>query len=251
MFRKSQCFIALFLALSSWLSAISVQIPQETLLTSGSGTNRNVFVSNPSEQVKAVEVSVQTRRHDLAGDEIRNDLENDEILVYPAQFLVYPGEERIVTVRWQGEPKLPAEQAYRLTIEEVDLKNDFSDEEADGATIKMLLRFVRSIYVSSEITKPRFAVDNAVATQSIAVEGEGPVKQLQFEFANVGTTHAIVTSVELKVSSRGKNKRIKLDNTSIPMPNLLAGDRRRVIVPWPSGLKGDSVSVELLDVDVL
>ena len=87
----------LLLVFSVPLLALRVELSNDTFATTGRSANRNLFVTNNSEKMIALEVYAQSRQVDaVTGIDELEDIE--DFLIYPNQLLLQPDEQQVVTL---------------------------------------------------------------------------------------------------------------------------------------------------------
>ena len=133
---KKTILILLAVLLNTHLFALRVELSNDTFATSGRAANRNLFVTNNSEKMIALEVYGQSRTMDPeTGIDELEDIE--DFLIYPNQLLLQPEEQQVVTLTWVGEQELTEEKAFRIIVEELNLS---LGEEDDSAVVKVYAR---------------------------------------------------------------------------------------------------------------
>lgn len=181
----------------------------------------NFTVSNTSAEYKAVEVNVKGRSHDKNRKEWLS--ENDDFIVIPAQFVLGPQQERVVSLKWVGDMDFKTEKAYRVVTEEVLFKKDKNNADNDkSAKVKIKLRFVNSFYVKPKNINPK------IIAKSFKVKGEKHALTLE----NIGSEHQIVKHFKLDILHKNKKiKTIDVNNEAIKgSQNLLPGDALNVAI---------------------
>ena len=218
--------------------ALRVELSSDTFGVSGRSANRNLFVTNNSQKMVALEVYAQSRKIDpnTGVDHLENV---ESFLIYPNQLLLQPSEQQVVTITWVGEQKLATEQAFRLIVGELNLALD-EPEESDGKmSVKLgaLTKVVKAAYVTP--SKARAQV--VVAKTDIIETKEG--KRLRLTLHNQGTAHKILKQTAVRVVPVGKdgspiNKQAKeyVPTELKGVLNILAKGQRVVDIAWPEGL---------------
>ena len=116
--------------------ALRVELSNDTFAMTGRSANRNLFVTNNSEKMIALEVYAQSRVIDaVTGVDELEDIE--DFLIYPNQLLLQPDEQQVVTLTWVGSQELKEEKAFRIIVEELNLSLGDEDEEDEGMTVKL------------------------------------------------------------------------------------------------------------------
>jgi fimbrial chaperone protein len=204
---------------------------------SGRGANRAFQVENPSEQTVAVQISMLSRAVDLDGKE-RNAPAEDDFIVYPSQILLKPQQVQTVRVQWVGTAKPDKELTYRILAEElpIDLTKeqptDSNTSSNFNANIKVVVRYLGSIYIVPKGAKAEVILD-ATASET----GADGARKLVIVFQNRGTAHALLSGLTLTLQSGGQTVKLGPDDLKgVAGENLLAGNKRRFVVPWPAAL---------------
>ncbi|MFC5499010.1 fimbria/pilus periplasmic chaperone [Caenimonas terrae] len=245
------------IAAASPLQAIAYTMTpsQVTLLPSGGGASTFLRLENKEARPAAVEITVQEHRKDLDGKTLQGAPADEDFIVYPAQIVMLPGDEVAVQVRWIGAAPLAAERAYTLVAREVPIPRPAQEPDPAGGVrldIRVQVNYEARIYVTPAGAKPRVVVES-VAERSADSTSPAAGPQLEIILANEGTAHQALTDLTLRV--------VPLDPAGVPLrqqavsiparevpamrPHLLAGQRRRLLVPRPAGLPAGPVQVLL------
>ena len=180
----------------------------------------------------AVEVSVYSREMTEEGADILYPAD-DDFIVYPPQMIVMPGQTQTLRVQYVGDPVDGVERAYRLIAEQlpIDLGNE---QDRDGGSISLLVRYVASLYVGPPSASPALRV---------IVAEPAPRDRMRIVLANEGTGHALLTNLALRVGGR------ELAGDAIEGllgENILAGVTRSFFIPWPEGVAKQPQALELV-----
>ena len=201
---------------------------------SGRGATQTFLVENPNAAPEAIEIRMFSRDMNEAGEDIlEEDLDN--FVVFPAQIILQPGQEQAVRVQWIGDPAPAEELAYRLIAEQLPI--DLGEEQDEGGQMKLLVRYIASVYIVPDGAKPKVALQGA----GPAADGSG----LELVFTNAGSAHALLTDLTLTVKD-GSGQVIlgKEELENVSGQNLLAGHTRRFVIPWPAGIAPGAVEVD-------
>ncbi len=258
-----QILLALAVLLPLPASAYSVTPSLLTLRTVGSGSSTFLHLANKAMKPVALEITIHEHRRDLDGKTIpiQGAEANDDFIIYPAQLVMMPGDEVSVQVRWIGEPALDSERAYTLVTREVPIPRKAADQADDstGARIEItvLTNYEVRIYVTPPGAKPKVVVESVAERTQAEPADEGPVGAasalLEVILANQGTARQVMTNMSLvfmPLDPAGKPLKqhaVTLAATKVPGMSspLLAGDRRRLLIPRPAGLPAGPVRVTL------
>jgi P pilus assembly chaperone PapD len=226
--------VGIFLFLCISMYAISVQLPQDTLDISYEQAS-SVIVTNPSEEIKAVELLVKKRSYSLDGQEIHQD--TDEFFIIPSQFIINPSEEQVVTLQWIGESTVDYELPYRIIIQEVPLVEDSrSIQTTTNASVQIRLRFVNSFYVVDH------SVSEKIILNSTVISGNETI----CEFENVGEKHKIISGFEFKVNHKSENDVVSISAETLKKNyNFLPKEKRLISFVTPDDMPSSNATYKL------
>lgn len=179
------------------------------------------YLENDSDQPIAIQVSILKREMDINGNESNTAIGN-EFSLFPSQLIIPPNEKRSVKVTWMGNNQLDKEMAYRLIAEQLPI--DLEKSKNKKASIKVLLRYMAALYVSSD----QFESDVKLTTLKNAGN------KISFEFENSGKKHQVLANLHLKLSDEKKKKEISLtpeDLKGMTGENILALSKRVFTLP--------------------
>lgn len=246
---------ALLLAVSLWLpvQAPAYTVEPSVLRFGVSGGDSSAFlrVSNRAARPAAVEIVINEFGRDLDGRGVIGREADDDFIVYPAQIILMPGDETTVQVRWIGEAVKDVERAFTLTTREVPIPRK-DQEQSDGGegvriNVNVLTNYDVRLYVTPRGAKPKVTVEaTRVSTQSER-------DQIEVTLANQGTAHHPMKDLSLVLmplepggaALRQAPVTLAARDVSGMSAALLAGGRRRVLIPWPAGLPAGPVRVVL------
>jgi fimbrial chaperone protein len=226
-----------FLTTSPSLAAIFFSLsPMVTQFTPvGRGASQAFQVVNGSgDEPVAVEMYVVTRAHDLDGTEINSrEKAEEDFLVYPPQMIVQPGQAQTVRVSWLGEAEPDKELAFRLIAEQIPGVTDTETTRSQGreVTLTTLVRYAASVYITPDNVASDVSVESATHQKNAKGEDE-----LVLMLQNQGTAHEVIADVTYTFTPKAQADKAITIPLDIPVVNLLAGDRRRFVVPWPKEL---------------
>ncbi|HMP81894.1 MAG TPA: fimbria/pilus periplasmic chaperone [Verrucomicrobiota bacterium] len=203
---------------------------------SGRKANQAFQVENESGQTVAIQISMKTRTISADGRESNEDAE-DDFIVYPAQLILKPREAQTVRVKWIGNPKPDRELAYRIVAEQLPV--NVSKEQEAGINIKIMTRYLGSVYIVPNGAKPAVALDLAQPQRNA-----GGREELLVQLGNHGTKHAMLRDLRLRIQSQGRTVELGPESLKgLAGENLLAGGQRKIALPWPEGIPFGPVEV--------
>ena len=215
-------FIFINLIFSTYSYAFKFSPMSFTLGIKGANTNTLYYLENDSDQPIAIQVSLSKREMDLNGIESNPPIEN-ELSIYPTQLIIPPNEKRSVKVAWIGKAIPPKELAYRITAEQLPI--ELESQKNKKASIKVLLRYVAALYVSSD------DFNSEVKMQDMKINEK---KQITLLLENAGKRHQVLANLNLKFSN-DKLKKVILINAEdlkgMTGENILAESKRQFLFP--------------------
>jgi fimbrial chaperone protein len=145
------------------------------------------YLENDSELPIAIQVSIATRSMDPNGLEKNTDqnIKND-FSFYPSQMIIPSNEKRSVKVTYLGKEIPIKETAYRLIAEQLPV--DLEKNTKNKKSIKVLLRYVAALYVTTE------KMQSDVNFKSLAVDE----KKVSLTIENKGSKHQVLSNLNLK-----------------------------------------------------
>ena len=230
-------------SLAAVLFALSPMVSQFEPV--GRGASQAFQVVNGSEdEPVSVEMYVVTRAYDLDGKEINNrEQAEDDFLIYPSQMILQPGEAQTVRVSWLGEAEPEKEFAFRLIAEQIPGVTDTETTRSQGREISLttLVRYAASVYITPNNVASDVSVESATHQKNAQGKDE-----LVLMLQNRGTAHEVLADVTYTLTPKVQpDKAITIPLENIPTTNLLAGDRRRFVVPWPKDLPVGDISATI------
>lgn len=211
-------------------------IPLSVEMTpSGLGARQSFRIENPSDVPVAIELKMFSRSMSPDGKDILTEAE-DDFIIHPAQVIVMPGKTQAIRLQWIGDPQPEQELAYRMIVEQIPVS--FDAEPSDGGQLKLLVRFIASVYIV-----PRSTRADVKVTSVLKVSDDEGNKNLEIKLSNHGTAHALLRKTSLTLNNG--NSKIELTSDQIPMmvsQNILAGHHRVFVIPRPKGLASGKIS---------
>ena len=203
---------------------------------SGSAATQSFVIRSIGDKPVAIQISMATRKVGLDGKEANLDAD-DQFLIYPPQLVIPPGEQQTVRVTWLGDPNLTKELAFRIIAEQVpvDLTTVTVDNPNGGsAIIKVLFRFVGSVYIKPDGVAPKLVLESASSQKD-----KTGADQLVLTIANQGTAHRLLRNIKVMVTA-GSGQSITLAGEKqlegVLGENILADSKRQFVLPWPKEL---------------
>ncbi|MEK9727856.1 MAG: hypothetical protein VW397_07110 [Candidatus Margulisiibacteriota bacterium] len=244
---RSKIWIVLLGALTLPMFALRVELSNDTFATSGRSANRNLFVTNNSGKMIALEVYAQSRIvNETTGIDELDDIE--DFLIYPNQLLLQPDEQQVVTLTWVGPQELPEERAFRIVVEELNLSLDEESEDED-MTVKLaaLTKVVKAAYVAPENAKANVKVSKS----EVATSDTGK-KVIRLTLKNTGTAHKILKQTLIKLTPVDASGKQLKDQSWEYIPdelngviNILARSQRIIEIEWPDNLSASVTEVNV------
>ncbi len=190
---------------------------------------------------KPIEISISARELTLDGVIVYPSSQGaDDFVVYPSQFILYPGDTKKVQVQWVGTKTPDKEISLGLIATQLPLTIKEKSEKPKKAIAKveMMTRYEGIIVVRPLKVSPKVVVDTAYA------HNDSLGTHLVVILNNTGTGLQSIKSMDVSVAPLDKsgkikfNEKVQIKNTVVtPATNqsLLAGFRRKVEMPWPTG----------------
>jgi fimbrial chaperone protein len=164
--------------------------PIMTLLApSGAGSVVTFRVKGDGQSRVAIRFRVLTRDMQVDGSEV-NTPADTLFLVYPARVVVEPNGQAAVKVQWKGPAKLDAERCFRFVAEQVPL-----DTGAQGSGIKIMFKYIASLYVGGSSFAPSVKVKVVGAMNAEKASG------FLVEIANSGSRHVVLGNPKVTIGS--------------------------------------------------
>jgi fimbrial chaperone protein len=198
---------------------------------SGSLATQSFLFTSTGDKPVAIQLGMVTRESSLDGTEINTDAD-DQFLIYPPQLVIPPGEQQAVRVTWLGDPKPTKELAFRIIAEQVPVDlTELTQTEGDRTlTVRVLLRYVGSVYI-----KPEGVASKLVLESASSQKDKTGADQLVLNVANQGTAHRLLQNIKVMVTA-GSGKSVTLAGKQLEgvlNENILADSKRQFILPWP------------------
>jgi len=252
--------IAALLPLQAFAYTVSASLL--ALRPTGDGASAFLQLANKAMKPVAVELTLHEHHKDLDGQGVTGDQETgDDFIVYPSQLVLLPGDEATVQVRWIGAPVLDMERAYTLMTREVPIPRPAAEEPENATGVRLditvLMNYEVRIYVTPPGAKPKIVVESV--SERLPPSGDGSVHvgstQLEIVLMNQGTARRSLADMTLVLTPLGPTgaplpqHAVTLPAGTIPALHapVLAGARRRLLIPRPAGLPAGPVRVTLAE----
>jgi len=248
--------LAVLLGLPSATPAYTVEPNLLKLGMSGGDSSAFVRVANPAINPAAVEIVINEFGRDLEGRGVIGQQADDDFIVYPAQMILMPGDEASVQVRWIGEAASNVERAFSLTTREVPIPRkdqEQSETSSEGVrlSVNVLMNYDVRVYVTPRGARPRVTVESV----AVRPQSEAAPAQIEVTLANEGTAHHALRDMSLiltPLDPKGaplRQSSVRLEARDVPGMSaaLLAGGRRRLLIPWPVDLPAGPVRAVLAE----
>ena len=187
-----------------------------TSLTATENNSTLFYLENDSPQAIAVQLTLTKREMSEEGVE-SNPKINDELTVYPSQLIIQPNEKRSIKVTWMSKFVPTKEAAYRLIAEQLPI--DLEKTKAKKASIKVLLKYVAALYVTSDLYSADASLKNFTVSNDKVV----------FTIENKGKEHQVLNNLSLQYQSSKSKKEFLLSGSDLQGmigENVLAESKR-------------------------
>ena len=221
--------------------AMTVQPVVVNLTTSGRGMSQVITVENTFANPLPVEMRIQ----DLALNENGvqgTGTDSGDLLVFPAQALIQPGQTQTFRVQYVGNPDLARSKHYYVTVAQLPVQMPQGE-----SAIQILYNFQVLVSVSPTGARPAIAVTSA----EIARDAAGhPVPAITV--TNSSTAHGYLSNGRLRIIQRDASGR-EVFRRNLPGPEIQqtvgfgligAGQTRRVLVPVTLPAEGGTVEAQ-------
>lgn len=234
--------LSLLLSMSSVSAALAFELKpiSRDFSPVGDGATQSYEVVNSSDEQVAVEISMKKRQIDLDGAESYEDA-NDDFLVYPAQILLEPNSSQTVRVTWLGDPQPASELAYRMVADQLPVQFGNVETNTTNAVgqITVMMHYVGSVYIHPTDSKPDVVLEEVTPQ----VNSETGASEIALTFHNQGLARTHFNHMTLQLTAAGATVNLtaeQLDEISSQI--ILAGSRRRFVIPRPENLPTGNVS---------
>jgi fimbrial chaperone protein len=231
--------LALVAAVSAW--AMTVQPVIVDLKPAGHGMSATVSVQNTFTTPLPIGINIQSLAFDEKGAKPTGNDPGD-LLVYPPQALIPPGQTQTFRIQWVGEPELAQSRHYYVTVAQLPVKLP----EGQSA-IQILYNFQVLVNVGATNGKAQLSITGANVAMAEIKPPPGqtakgpPQKQPEPEILvrNDGANYGYLSRATLEITETDATGKQIFDKTLSPQeiqqtlgfgligPNT----QRRVVVP--------------------
>ena len=166
------------------------------------GENKLIFVENDSKDPIAIQITVAKREMNLSGEE-QHPVTSD-FKLFPSQLILKAGQKRAIRLALSQIESTKDEIPYRIIVEQLPIK--LKKKKKQGASIKVLFRYIGSLYVTPSESKSDVGVTMTVV--------DPDQKHLRIRLENRGGRHQILKKLkfnyEWESSEIGKAAVVKM-----------------------------------------
>ncbi|MBT4445173.1 MAG: molecular chaperone [Waddliaceae bacterium] len=232
--------LCLFVFMASFCIGYAIEFSPMSATFDGSGDNatQSFQVYNPSSTDKAaVRLFIGDRSIDVDGNDTFVENEED-FIIYPPQMILQPEQTQIVRVTWMGNEESSVERAYRIIAEQLPV--DLKKRESDGkASIRLLMRFVGSIYVVPNDASADIVLESSYEDSS---------DDMVLLFENRGTAHALLRELSLSITPHDTDVEAlhfsSEELAGISGENILAGSKRKFFLSLPDDFAKNAFDIK-------
>jgi fimbrial chaperone protein len=248
--------MALLTAVSAW--AMTVQPVVLDLKPSGRGMSATVTVQNTFTSPMPVGITVDALNFDEKGVKPTGKDPGD-VIVYPPQALIPPGQTQTFRVLWAGDPELPVSRHYYVTVAQLPVKMP----EGQSA-IQILYNFQVLVNVGATNGKAQLSITDTGAVMAEVKPPPGQTaevpakKQPEPEIVvhNDGPNYGYLSHATIEITENDPSGKEIFNKTLSPQeiqqsigfgligPNA----QRRVVIPVMLPTVQGTVKVRLLDI---
>lgn len=229
------------LGLAGAVVAMTVQPVVINLTTSGRGMSQVVTVENTFANPLPVEMKIQALTLTENGVQGTNTDPGD-LLVFPAQALIQPGQTQTFRVQYVGDPDLARSKHYYVTVAQLPVQMPQGQ-----SAIQILYNFQVLVSVSPTGVRPALAISGAEVGRDA---NNRPVPAIIV--ANSSTAHGYLSNGRLRIVQRDASGR-EVFRRTMPGPEIQqtigfgligAGQTRRMLVPIQLPTDGGTVEAQ-------
>lgn len=190
-FKAALLALSLFAVPAQHAMAMTVQPVVIDLKTAGRDMSAVVTVENTFATPLPVELTIQ--QLELTEDGVKlTGVDPGDLLVFPPQALIQPGQTQAFRVQYVGDPEMAASRHYYVTVAQLPV------ELPEGqSAIQILYNFQVLVSVAPNAGKPQISV----ASASVGTDSEGkPVPVLTV--SNASAVHGYLSQGRLRIVER-------------------------------------------------
>lgn len=220
-------------------TAMTVQPVVVNLAPSGRSMSQVVTVTNSFSYPLAVELRAEELVVDAEG--IRGTAkESDDLLIFPPQAMIQPGQTQSFRVQYVGDPDLAQSKHYYVTVAQLPLAS-----ETGQSTVQVLYNFQVLVSIAPEGVNP------AISAASAAIE-QGPEGTFVpvVTFTNPSAAHGFLSDGRVRIMQRDAAGR-EIFSRTLSAPEVqqaigygLIGAFQSRQVAFPVSLPSDSGTIE-------
>ncbi|NQY73253.1 MAG: hypothetical protein HRT90_00660 [Candidatus Margulisbacteria bacterium] len=190
---------------------------------SGSLFNRKVHISNPTNKYIPVRLSIKKSRHTLNGKEVL--AQTDRVAIFPNKLLLRPGESVDCDLTWLNAFSPFQEQAFQIVTDELTIPK----RRRSAHRMAVVKRSQKTrVFITPSGTRPKITLK-----QFKKIYRRGKPK-IELRLVNHGTAHLALNHITLNLKvSRFPQTPITYQEDEFTQVEILPGDTRKVILPWP------------------
>lgn len=233
--------IAGLLGLAGVAVAMTVQPVVINLTTAGRGMSQIVTVENTFANPLPVEIRIQELALTETGVQ-GTGTDPGDLLVFPTQALIQPGQTQTFRVQFVGDPELARSKHYYVTVAQLPVQMPQGQ-----SAIQILYNFQVLVSVAPTGARPALAVTGAEVARN---EAGRPVPAITVN--NPSTAHGYLSNGRLRIVQRDASGS-EVFRRVLPGPEIQqtigfgligAGQTRRVIVPIELPTEGGTVEAQ-------
>lgn len=208
--------------------AMTVQPVVLDLQTSGRGMSQIVTVENTFANPLTVEIKIDELRFDETGAH-PTGADSGELLVFPPQAIIQPGQTQAFRVQWVGDPELATSKHFYVTVAQLPVQLP----EGQSA-IQILYNFQVLVSVQPNGAKPALTV----VSTTVGDDGQGhPIPVVTM--TNTANGYGYLSQGRLRIVQRDASGK-EVFQRSLSGPEIqqtigfgliAPGQRRRVSIP--------------------
>ena len=220
---------------------MTVQPVVLNLTTSGRGMSQVVTVENTFANPLPVELRIEELTLNETGVS-GTGTDPGDLLVFPAQAMIQPGQTQTFRVQYVGDPDLARSKHYYVTVAQLPVQMPQGQ-----SAIQILYNFQVLVSVSPSGAEPALRVDSA----SVARDSSGrPIPALMV--SNASSAHGYLSNGRLRIVQRDASGR-EVFRRTLPGPEIQqtigfgligAGQTRRVLIPIELPTDGGTVEAQ-------